>query len=139
MVPKGVSNGNESPTLWLQMLNPSALWMYALFCVAGTQPGNKKAGVQTEVQGLAFDGGFGITKVELSSDSGETWLAARLDPDLGKYSWRRWHYSFTPPQKGNYNLLVKATNTKGETQPVHQWNRSGYMRNEIETLPLKAE
>jgi hypothetical protein len=28
---------------------------------------------------------------------------------------------------------------KGETQPEHQWNRSGYMRNEIEVLKIKAE
>jgi len=97
------------------------------------------AGRQTEVQGVAFDGGYGITKVELSSDSGKTWLPATLGPDLGKYSWRRWHYSFTPMQKGNYYLQVKATNAKGQTQPMHQWNRSGFMRNEIETLPLKAE
>lgn len=139
MVPKGVSNGNESPDSLATNVEPISVMDVRSIFVSPEPNQVIKAGVQTEIQGLAFDGGFGITKVELSSDSGETWLAARLDPDLGKYSWRRWHYSFTPPQKGNYNLLVKATNTKGETQPVHQWNRSGYMRNEIETLPLKAE
>ena len=33
-------------------------------------------------------------------------------------------------------LKVKATNNAGKTQPEHQWNRSGYMRNEIEQLEL---
>jgi len=76
---------------------------------------------------------------EHAIDGGETWQPAKLGPDLGKYSWRRWHYTFSPTQKGDYKLYVKATNAKGETQPMHQWNHSGYMRNEIEILPLKAE
>jgi hypothetical protein len=52
---------------------------------------------------VAFDGGDGISKVELSLDSGKTWMPAKLDTDLGKYSWRRWHYQFTPPVKGLYH------------------------------------
>lgn len=138
-VPKGVSNGNESPDSLATNVEPiSAMDVRSIF--VSPEPNQIiKSGVQTDVQGVAFDGGFGITKVELSADSGKTWSPARLDPDLGKYSWRRWHYSFMPSQKGNYQLFVKATNVKGETQPMHQWNRSGYMRNEIEILPLKAE
>ncbi|MEP6844419.1 MAG: hypothetical protein ABI861_00375, partial [Panacibacter sp.] len=96
-------------------------------------------GKPSDIQGLAFDAGYGITKVELSADSGKTWMPAKLDPELGKYSWRRWHYDFIPMRKGHYYLKVRATNAKGETQPEHQWNRRGYMRNEIETLMLKAE
>jgi len=76
--------------------------------------------------------------VEISADSGK-WVNARLDNKIGKYSWRRWHYTWKPPAPGVYTIKVKATNTKGETQPEHQWNRSGYMRNEIEVLQLKAE
>ena len=98
-----------------------------------------EVGKSRDIQGLAFDGGYGITKVELSADSGKTWQPASLDPELGKYSWRRWHYNFTPSQKGDYALHVKATNAKGETQLLHQWNRSGYLRNDIEILPLKAQ
>ncbi|MGN6355504.1 MAG: hypothetical protein ACTHLB_19100 [Parafilimonas sp.] len=96
-------------------------------------------GKATDIQGLAFDGGDGIEKVEISQDSGKTWKPARLDADLGKYSWRRWHYSFTPAEKGDYVFWVKATNSKGLTQPFHQWNRSGYMRNEIESLAIHAQ
>ena len=104
------------------------------------EPGNSiPVGKITDVQGVAFDGGDGISKVEVSTDSGKTWLPTTLSADLGNYSWRHWHYRFTPVQKGSYYLQVKATNSKGETEPVHQWNRSGYMRNEIETLMIKAE
>jgi hypothetical protein len=139
LVPKDVPNGNETPDSIATNLEPISVMNTRSIFVSPEPNQSIKAGQQTDVQGVAFDGGFGITKVELSADSGRTWQLAKLDPDLGKYSWRRWHYNFTPSQKGNYNLYVKATNVKGETQPMHQWNHSGYMRNEIEILPLKAE
>lgn len=138
-IPKNVPNGNESPDSLATDMEPISVMNTRSIFVA-PEPNEKiKTGVSTDVQGLAFDGGFGITKVEVSLDSGKTWNPARLDADLGKYSWRRWHYNFTPQSKGNHSLMVKATNAKGETQPAHQWNRSGYMRNEIEVLPLQAE
>ena len=96
-------------------------------------------GEKTEIQGLAFDNGDGIKKVELSTDSGKTWTLTKLDSSLGKYSWRRWRYEFTPTSTGTYFFFVKATNAKGETQPWHQWNRSGYMRNEIEGLTINVQ
>ena len=139
MVPKDEPNGNESPDSLATNMEPISEMNVRSIFVSPEPNQIIKVGEQTDVQGVAFDGGYGITKVELSADSGKTWLPAQLDPDLGKYSWRRWHYNFTASQKGNYNLHVKATNAKGQTQPLQQWNRSGYMRNEIEILPLKAE
>ncbi len=139
LVPKDEPNGNESPGAIATDVEPiSKMNVRSLF--VSPEPNEVIAvGRQTDIQGLAFDAGDGITKVELSADSGSTWQLANLDADLGKYSWRRWHFAFTPSQKGINKLQVKATNAKGETQPIHQWNHSGYMRNEIETLPLKAE
>jgi DMSO/TMAO reductase YedYZ molybdopterin-dependent catalytic subunit len=139
LVPKGVPNGNEAPDSIATDVEPiTVMDVRSLFVSPEpnqTVPVNK----ETDVQGVAFDGGFGIAKVEVSTDSGKTWQLAKLGPNLGKYSWRRWHYTFSPADKGDYKLYVKATNAKGETQPMHQWNHSGYMRNEIETLPLKAQ
>ncbi|MEO6231084.1 MAG: molybdopterin-dependent oxidoreductase [Ferruginibacter sp.] len=138
-VPKGVPNGNESPDAIATDVEPiSKMNVRSLFIAP--EPNEVIAvGKQTDIQGLAFDAGLGITKVELSEDNGRTWQPAKLDAELGKYSWRRWHYNFTSSQKGDYTFQVKATNAIGQTQPTHQWNHSGYMRNEIETLPLKAE
>jgi DMSO/TMAO reductase YedYZ molybdopterin-dependent catalytic subunit len=94
-----------------------------------------KAGEPYEVQGLAFDGGKGIAKVEVSVDGGATWADAKLDKDLGRYSWRRWRFPVTP-RAGKSRLLARATNTAGETQTDAQWNRSGYARNVIESVEL---
>ena len=139
LVAKDQPNGNEHPDSLATVMEPISRMNVRSIFVSPEPNQVITVGKSTEVQGLAFDGGYGIIKVELSADSGKTWQKANLDPELGKYSWRRWHYNFSPSQKGDYALHVKATNAKGETQPLKQWNRSGYMRNEIEILPLKAQ
>ena len=94
------------------------------------------AGSAVEIEGLALDGGVGIRAVDLSVDGGSTWTAARLDPDLGRYSWRRWRLQWKPVKPGSYKLMCRATNAAGDTQVTEQWNRSGYARNVIEQLDL---
>jgi DMSO/TMAO reductase YedYZ molybdopterin-dependent catalytic subunit len=91
-----------------------------------------------EIQGLAFDGGYGIRRVEVSTDAGRTWRETRLDPDLGKYSWRRWRLDWRPPTTGHYVLKVRAFNLAGEQQSDHLWNRGGYMRNVIEQTEVEV-
>lgn len=90
------------------------------------------------VEGLAFNDGTGIQKVELSFDDGKTWVDTKLNPEIGKYSWRRWKYDWTPQKKGIQHLCVKATDIQGHTQPEKQWNRSGYARGFIEHLDVQV-
>ena len=91
------------------------------------------------VEGLAFNDGSGIKKVELSLDGGKTWQETQLNSDLGKYSWRRWKYDWTPQASGSYHLMVRATDDKGNTQTDKQWNRSGYARGFIEQLDVQVK
>jgi sulfite dehydrogenase len=139
LIPKYSANGNENPDSLATALEPiNKLDVRSIFVTP--EPGSLLVKGQSQhIEGLAFDAGDGIVKVELSSDKGKTWNAATLFPPLGKYSWRRWKYDYTPAAEGDVTLLVKATNASGATQPWHQWNRSGYMRNEIESLPLKVK
>ena len=96
------------------------------------------AGQVFEAQGLALDSGYGITRVELSTDDGATWQATQLDPELGKYSWRRWRFAWRPAARGTYRLKVRAFNAAGETQTTAQWNHGGYMRNVIEATQVEV-
>jgi sulfite dehydrogenase (cytochrome) subunit A len=91
-----------------------------------------------ELQGLAMDSGQGIRRVEFSTDAGANWKEAKLDAELGRYSWRRWRASWMPPSKARYRLMVRATNGAGETQPPKQWNHSGYQRSMIEHMDVRA-
>jgi sulfite dehydrogenase (cytochrome) subunit A len=136
LVPKGSKNGDEKPESLPTVMEPiNKLDVRSIFVTP--EPGTLIAkGAARHIEGLAFDGGDSIVKVQISDDKGKSWNACRLYPSLGKYSWRRWSYAYTPRTSGDVTLCVKATNAKGETQPWHQWNRSGYMRNEIELLNL---
>jgi DMSO/TMAO reductase YedYZ molybdopterin-dependent catalytic subunit len=90
------------------------------------------------VRGIAFDGGYGISEVDLSTDGGRTWKAAELGKDLGKYSFRAWQAAVTLPP-GKHDLKVRATNAIGQSQPSDPlWNPSGYMRNVVETTHVIA-
>ena len=91
------------------------------------------------VKGIAFDGGYGITEVQLSSDGGATWRRVRLGPDLGRYSFREWSAAWTPPGPGRHRLMVRAFNGIGESQGTRPlWNPAGYLRNVIEHVDVEA-
>ncbi|WP_240558629.1 molybdopterin-dependent oxidoreductase [Paracoccus contaminans] len=96
------------------------------------------AGAETMLRGIAFDGGSGIARVEVSIDDGATWAEAKLGEDLGRYSFRQWTLPVTL-KAGNHSLKVRATSTAGETQPTElRWNPAGYMRNVVETTRITA-
>jgi len=94
---------------------------------------------ETVVKGIAFDGGYGIRQVLFSDDGGQSWRETELGQDLGKYSFREWQAEFTPKRAGSLDLKVKATNRIGQSQPLEPlWNPAGYMRNVVETVPVKV-
>ncbi|HXH02149.1 MAG TPA: molybdopterin-dependent oxidoreductase [Candidatus Competibacteraceae bacterium] len=100
--------------------------------------GQQVAGA-AEVRGIAWDGGYGIQRVDVSSDGGQSWYSADLGPDLGRYAWRQWHYRFTPPQPGRYVLQARATNRLGASQtftPI--FNPAGYHHNAVHTVTIQS-
>lgn len=98
-----------------------------------------KAGRRVLVKGIAFDGGSGIKKVELSDDGGVKWREASLGPNLGRYSFREWQLPITPARRGPFELRVRAVAVSGETQPSEAtWNPGGYQRNAVESLRVVA-
>jgi DMSO/TMAO reductase YedYZ molybdopterin-dependent catalytic subunit len=97
------------------------------------------AGKSTLLRGIAFDGGYGLTAVDVSADGGRTWMRAKLGQDHGRYSFREWTMPFRPAKAGPLELRVRAFNRIGQTQPMEAlWNPSGYMRNVVETTRLIA-
>src|SRR5712675_2155713 len=97
-----------------------------------------KAGAQTTLKGIAFDGGKGIKDVAVSTDGGKTWAQASLGKDLGKYSFREWQM-LVRLAAGAHELKVRATSNGGETQPMEPlWNGAGYLRNVVETVRVTA-
>jgi sulfite dehydrogenase len=98
-----------------------------------------KVNIDTRLKGIAFDGGFGIKEVLISTDGGKTWLETTPGIDLGKYSFREWETVLKPKEAGAMELKVRAVNRVGESQPLDPlWNPQGYMRNVVETVRVQV-
>lgn len=65
--------------------------------------------------GVAFAGGRGIAKIELSVDGGASWQEGTIRKPLGPYSWVLW--TATPQlSEGDHQVMVRATDGTGKTQ-----------------------
>ena len=82
------------------------------------------------VKGIAWDGGDGIRRVEVSVDEGRSWQAAELGADLGRFSFRPWQFAFKPQAKGALYVMARASNAQGSTQVSELiFNGPGYHNN----------
>jgi len=89
-----------------------------------------RVGEAVNVTGVAWDGGYGIRSVAVSTDNGATWREAALGSDLGRFAFRPWSYRFTAEAPGARTILAKATNRLGETQvDALIFNPAGYHNN----------
>jgi DMSO/TMAO reductase YedYZ molybdopterin-dependent catalytic subunit len=137
-IPKA-PNGNENPNHLATDVTPINRMNVRSFFTTPDAGAELPGGRPCDLDGIAFDGGSGIRGVEVSTDGGSAWTPAALGEDLGKFSFRRWRLTWTPPAPGEYRILVRATSRDGETQPATAgWNRGGYMRNVIEELPVRV-
>jgi DMSO/TMAO reductase YedYZ molybdopterin-dependent catalytic subunit len=96
-----------------------------------------KIGRRTMISGIAWDGGYGISTVEISADSGKSWTEAALGEDLGKYAFRSWSHEFIPKRRGKFLFAPRATNRIGQTQTIALiQNPAGYYNNVVQTVML---
>ncbi|WP_086617108.1 molybdopterin-dependent oxidoreductase [Erythrobacter tepidarius] len=91
------------------------------------------------LEGIAFGGDCALERVDLV---GEGWeMPCTLGPDEhGPYAFRRWSVTL-PPLAGDLSQIgVRARNVQGAVQPDRlAWNPSGYARNVIERITLRAQ
>ena len=104
-------------------------------------------GDTVEVLGVAWAGDDRPTKVEVSTDGGESWAEASMfGPDYD-CAWRLFRYTWRP-EPGEYTLCSRATDERGRTQPPtisdpedwetalddgeYPWNEGGYAANAYE-------
>ena len=97
-----------------------------------------RTGSRLVVKGLAWDGGAGIRRVEVSTDGGRSWQSAELGEDHGRFSARPWQFSFTPHARGRVPVAARATNIQGTTQTEQLiFNPAGYHNNVIQTVNIE--
>ena len=89
-----------------------------------------RVGEALTVKGMAWDAGYGITLVEVSTDAGQTWTRASLGPDPGRYSFLPWSFSAKPDRSGPLTVMARAMNAIGQTQTTALiQNPAGYHHN----------
>jgi DMSO/TMAO reductase YedYZ molybdopterin-dependent catalytic subunit len=94
-------------------------------------PDAAHAGQPTWIAGVAWAGIRGISRVEVSTDGGRSWGAARLRQPVSPWAWTQWAYRWTPPVPGSYAVSCRATDGAGRLQdptsrPPHPSGASGY-------------
>jgi DMSO/TMAO reductase YedYZ molybdopterin-dependent catalytic subunit len=91
------------------------------------------------IGGIAWDGGYGISTVEVSSDGGKTWVTATLGEDLGRFAFRTFSYDFAPKVPGKQTVMARASNKIGQSQTtelIH--NPAGYHHNVVHSVTFNV-
>jgi DMSO/TMAO reductase YedYZ molybdopterin-dependent catalytic subunit len=91
------------------------------------------------IGGIAWDGGYGISSVEVSSDGGKTWMATTLGEDLGRFAFRTFTYDLLAKAAGKQTVMARATNKIGQTQTselIH--NPAGYHHNVVHSVTFNV-
>jgi hypothetical protein len=89
------------------------------------------------VGGIAWDAGYGINVVEVSSDGGKTRAATTLGEDLGRFAFRTFCYSFSPKARGKQTVMARASNKIGQGQTTELiQNQAGYHHNVVHGVAL---
>ncbi|MFE2978105.1 sulfite oxidase [Streptomyces sp. NPDC059258] len=87
--------------------------------------------------GRSWSGGAPVRAVEVSTDGGAHWRAARLRDEPRAGSWVRWTADWVPRERGPAVLLARATDRSGRTQPVATaHNTQGYLFDAVVRHPV---
>jgi DMSO/TMAO reductase YedYZ molybdopterin-dependent catalytic subunit len=96
---------------------------------------------QVKIQGAAWSNSSPVSKVDVSTDGGKTWSAAKLLGQRTKYGWRLFQHDWKA-EEGQHALVSRATNEAGQAQPLsEEWNPSGYLWNvaQVHAVTISAQ
>ena len=92
---------------------------------------------RTVLTGRSWSGGAPVRSVEVSTDGGQRWRPARLHDVPRAGSWVRWSADWVPVRTGPVELLARATDRSGRTQPkVTAHNTQGYLFDAVVRHPV---
>jgi sulfane dehydrogenase subunit SoxC len=125
----------DEPGIPLTRIEPRALLIPPGFPDFMSRRRVVKSGLVT-IEGRAWSGWARVSLVEISTNDGDTWEAADLEPALDSHGWARWTWTWQA-EPGDYLLSTRATDASGRTQPPGQrWSRGGFANNTIQRVPV---
>jgi DMSO/TMAO reductase YedYZ molybdopterin-dependent catalytic subunit len=130
MVARFISQENAASTPITEMVVNSLITSH--------RDGAKVSAGKVTVSGMAWDGGYGIRSVDVSTDGGKSWSSATLGEDLGRYAMRPWSFNLAA-KRGANTVMVNATNKIGQGQTSELiFNPAGYHNNVMQNITLTA-
>src|SRR5207237_10380526 len=123
----------EKNVKWINRLEPvnydfKGFWQKAGWSDDGTVHINARIDTPTDgqvlslqsvpisIDGVAFAGDRGISRVDLSLDGGKTWTEAQMKPALSRFAWVLWTYDWRPASAGEDNIVVRTTDGDNTVQ-----------------------
>lgn len=100
------SDGTEKP-VW--RIEPESI-------LVSPGDGSTLAGSPVSIWGWAWSKSE-VESVQISTDGGRFWHAAKIDKRQNR-SWQRFSYQWTPEQAGRYEVICRAVDQDGHTQPM---------------------
>lgn len=98
-----------------------------------------RAGERVVLRGRSWSGLAPIRSVAVSTDGGDTWSDARLNGPNEPGAWACWELDWRPQAPGRVELLARATDETGRTQPATEpWNRYGYYFSAVVRHPVEV-
>jgi sulfane dehydrogenase subunit SoxC len=90
----------------------------------------------TALFGRAWSGEAPIVRVEVGVDG--AWHEAELDSPMGRFAWRGWRYAWDAAP-GEHEISCRATDAKGETQPLDaRFDIGGFGNNAVQRVRVKV-
>ncbi len=108
--------------------------------IVSPAPGDQlKAGQEVTIKGFAWAGENAAAKVDISSDGGKNWIAAKLGKSE-PYKAASFTAAFTPKAIGPLELVARCTDDKGNAQPLKRdTDRRNYMINHLVPVALTVK
>jgi hypothetical protein len=95
------------------------------------------AGRTQVLHGRSWSGNGRIRHVEVSVDGGLTWRRADPRGQHGSRAWLQWEHRWRPEHPGSQQLLARATDESGVTQPDQApYNTLGYLFGAVVRHPV---
>ncbi|WP_055589436.1 sulfite oxidase [Peterkaempfera griseoplana] len=95
------------------------------------------AGGSYVLHGRSWSGAGGVRDVQVSTDGGARWQTARRQDAPHRDGWVRWSVPWNPRTPGPAELLARATDTAGRTQPDQaEYNTQGYLFDAVVRHPV---
>ena len=93
---------------------------------------------EVKLRGAAWAGDNTVGKVDISTDFGATWTAAKVEKPKNKYDWQRWNATAKLPSDGYFEIWSRGTDQRGVAQPYVAgfWNPQGYGGNPIHRVAV---